>query len=103
MDPEWLRRTRKPRSDRVFAKNERAGVRGNRCDRGGGGVDRLADGVSPDLCRRARVRLQVEPRVDARHAPLYVDRPDPPEVPPQRPHLRAPLCLSRELYPAAEP
>src|SRR6516162_5236866 len=41
--------------------------------------------------------------VDARHAALYVDRPDPPEVPSQRSHLWPSLRLPRELYPAAQP
>ena len=35
--------------------------------------DRLADGVAPDLCRRARLRLQMEHGVDARHA-RYMSR-----------------------------
>ncbi len=33
--------------------------------------NRLADGVAPNLCRRTRVRLQVEHGLDARHAALH--------------------------------
>ena len=36
------------------------------------GIDGLADGVAPDLCRRARLRLQMEHGLDARHARLHV-------------------------------
>ena len=36
-----------------------------------GGVDRLADGVAPDLFGRSRLRLQMEHGLDARHAALH--------------------------------
>ena len=35
------------------------------------GIDRLARRLAPDLHRRARLRLQVEHGLDARHAPLH--------------------------------
>ena len=104
VDSQQLRRPRKSRGDRLPAADERAGLRRSlgRDDRGRG-IDRLADGVAADLCRRARLRLQMEHGVDARHARLHVARPDPPQVPPQRSDLRPALRLSRELHPAAEP
>ena len=47
-------------------------------DLGGGGVDRLAGRLAPDLPRRPGLRLQVEHGVDARHARLLPARVDPP-------------------------
>ncbi len=44
------------------------------------GIDRLADGLAPDLCRRARFRLQMEYGVDARYVGLHGDRSDLPEI-----------------------
>ena len=73
VDPERLRRAGEPRRDRVSAPDERTGVRrGHRRDDGRRGIDRVADGVAPGLCRRARLRLQMEHGVDARHAQLHV-------------------------------
>ena len=71
----------------VFGEQQRRDDRGR-------GIDRLADGVAPGLCRRARLRLQMEHGLDARHAELHVARSDPPQIPPQRPDLRAALRLS---------
>src|SRR5438552_4176314 len=104
VDPQSVRRAREPRCDRVSKAHERAGVRGaDRRDDGGRGIDCLADGVAPGVCRRARFRVQMEHGVDARHAPLHVDGPDPPQIPSQRHDLWAALCLPRKLYPAVEP
>ena len=49
---------------------------------GGRGVDRLARRLAPDLVRRARLRVQVEHGLDARHARLLPERPGPPLLPP---------------------
>ncbi len=57
----------------------------------------------PDLPRGARLRPQVEHGLDARHAPVLQDRPDLPQVPPQRAHVldlvrvhaRTSCCRSR--------
>ncbi len=54
-------------------------------------------------CRRARLRLQVEHGVHARHAALHGARPDPPRAPPQRHDLRPALRLHREFRAAAQP
>ena len=44
-----------------LAPNERACLRrGARVRLGGGGIDRLADGLAADLCRRARLWLQMD-------------------------------------------
>ena len=54
------------------------------------GVDRLADGLAPDLRRRPRLRPQVGHGLDARHARVHGARPGPPQVPPQQADL--PRC-----------
>ena len=48
------------------------------------GVDRLARRLAADVPRRARVRLQVEHGLDARHARLLRAGPDLPPLPPPR-------------------
>ena len=67
------------------------------------GVHRLARRVAADLPRGARVRVQVEHGVDARHPRLLPARPDLPPVPPRRADLRADLRLERELHPPPVP
>ena len=69
VDPERVRRSREPRGDPLPARDERGGLRRvpRRADLRRG-VDRVADGVAPDLHRRARLRLQVGHGLDARHA-----------------------------------
>ncbi len=57
------------------------GARARR-DLRGRGVDRVAGRLAADLPRRARLRLQVEHGVDARHARLLPARPGPPPLPP---------------------
>ena len=59
-------------------------------------------GVSrPDLPGRARVRLQVEHGLDARHAGLLPERPDLPALPPPRADLQPRVRVHGELHPAA--
>ena len=68
---EPLRRPRGPRRGRVPQGAERGRPRdapGRRDDRRG--VDRLAGRLAPDRRRRARLHLQVEHGLDARHARL---------------------------------
>ncbi len=65
------------------------------------GVDRLAGRVAPGLPRRARLRLQVEHGVDARHAGLLPARVDPPPLPPSPADVLARVRVQRELHPAA--
>ena len=67
----------------------------------GRGVDRVAGRLAADLRRRARLRLQVEHGLDARHARLLPARPDPPPVPPPRADVLPHVRLQRELHPAA--
>ena len=70
-------------------------------DLGGRGVDRVAGRLAADLPRRARLRLQVEHGLDARHARLLRERPGLPPVPPPRADVLDDLRLHRELHPAA--
>ena len=72
---ERVRRPRGPRCGRVpqGAERARARARAGR-DLGRRGVDRLAGRLAADLRRRARLRLQVEHGVDARHAELLPAR-----------------------------
>src|ERR1019366_8779507 len=65
------------------------------------GATPRARGDPPRAPGRARVRLQVEPGLDARHPDLLLARPDVPLLPPQRNHLLADVRLQRELHPAA--
>ena len=67
------------------------------------GIDRLAAGLAAGRRRRPRLRLQVEHGLDARHARIHAARAGPPQIPPPPDDLRHPLCLQRELRPAAQP
>ena len=69
LDSEQVRRPREPRSDRIPAPLQHRAVRAlSRGHDGGRGVHRMADGVTAGRMWRARLRLQVEHGVDARHA-----------------------------------
>ena len=69
LDSEPVRRARKPRGDRVPAPLQHRGVRAiSRGHHGCGRIDRMAAGVAPGRIWRARLRLQVEHGLDARHA-----------------------------------
>ena len=72
---ERVRRPRGSRRRRVpqGAERARARARAGR-DLGSRGVDRVAGRLAADLRRRARLRLQVEHGVDARHAELLPAR-----------------------------
>ena len=67
------------------------------------GVDRLARRLAADVPRRARLRLQVEHGLDARHAGVLPARPGLPQLPPRRadvqprctPSARTSSCRSR--------
>ena len=65
------------------------------------GVDRLAGRVPAGAPGRARVRLQVEHGLDARHPVLPEPGSRLPAVPPQRDHVLADLRVLGELHPAA--
>ena len=70
-------------------------------DRGRRGVDRLAGRLAPDLPRRARLQLQVEHGLDARHAGLLPARAGAPQLPPRRADVQPHVRVQRELHPAA--
>ena len=82
VDPERVRRPREPRGDRVPARAERGRPRprARASIDGGRGVDRVAGRLAPDVRRRARLRLQVEHGLDARHARVLPARPGPPRA-----------------------
>ena len=65
------------------------------------GVDRVAGRLASRLPRRARLRLQVEHGLDARHARLLRARTDPPPLPPSPADVLARVRVHRELRPAA--
>ena len=104
VDAEHPRRPREPRGRLVPAGGEchllQAGAR-RRHDRRG--VDGVARRHPADARRRARVRLQVEHGLDARHARLHGPRPDPPAVPPPPDDVLDDVRVLRELRAAALP
>ena len=67
----------------------------------GRGIDRLADGVAAGRLGRARLRLQVEHGVDARHPRLHRQGSDLPPPSPRQHPVRPALRVLRELHPAA--
>ena len=72
VDPERAWRAREPRGDRLPARAEHPRLRRpSRRDHDRRGIDRLAAGVAAGRRRRARLRLQVEHGLDARHARLH--------------------------------
>ncbi len=79
VDPQRLRRPRKPGGNRLLAPLQRRRRRAlRRRDHDCRGVDRLARRVAADQRRRPGIRLQMEHGLDARHAPLHGARSDPP-------------------------
>jgi hypothetical protein len=72
VDPERVRRPREPRRDRLSPRAERAHARpasGHRDDRRG--VDGVSRRQPSDVGRRARLHVQVEHGLDARHPDLH--------------------------------
>ncbi len=61
----------------------------------------LAHGLAADRRRRARLRPEMGPRLDARHTRLHVGRSAVSQAPSQPAHLPGNVCLHRELRPAA--
>ena len=102
MGAEPVRRQRGPRRRRVpeGAQRGRPRPRAGR-DLGGRGVDRLAGRLAADVPGRARLRLQVEHGLDARHAGVLPARPDLPPLAPPRADVQPRLRVHRELHPAA--
>ena len=101
LDSQPLRRTGKSRGDRLPAPVQYRGVRAlSQRHHPGGGIDRLAARLTPNRRRWARLRLQVEHGVDARHAAVHFQGAGPPQIPPQRRDLRHALCVVREFRPA---
>ena len=64
-------------------------------------VDRMAAGVAPGRIWRARLRLQMEHGLDARHAELHRQGSDPPQTSSRRHPVRPALCVFGEFHPAA--
>ena len=65
------------------------------------GVDGLAGRLAPDVPRRARLRLQVEHGLDARHAGVLPAGPRVPALAPPRADVQPRVRVHRELHPAA--
>ena len=87
--------------DRLLAPHQRARIQPQfRCHDHRRRVDSLADGVTTDLCRRPRVRIQMEHGVDARHPALHGERPDLSKYHHNELTFGL-LTASRELHPAA--
>ena len=63
----------------------------------------MAGRLPPDLPRRARLRLQVEHGLDARHARVRLEGARAPPLPSPRADVLDGLCVERELRPAALP
>ncbi|CAA9467210.1 MAG: GH13_9 / GH13_8 / GH13 / CBM48 / GH13_ 10 / GH13_36, partial [uncultured Solirubrobacteraceae bacterium] len=104
VDPQPLRRPGEPRGRRLPQGVQRGGARGRaRRHLRRRGVHGVAGRLAPDVPRRARVRLQVEHGLDARHAGVLPAGARLPQVPPPRADLLARLRLQRELHPAAVP
>ena len=70
-------------------------------DQLGGGIDRLAGRLAPDLPRRARLRLQVEHGLDARHPQLFRRTTRSTGATTTTADVLAHVCVQRELRPAA--
>ena len=99
---EHVRRQRGPRLGLLPQGAERDAVRARaRRDLVGGGVDRLARRLAADLPRRARLRLQVEHGLDARHAHVLPEGPRLPPLPPPHADVLAHVRVQRELRAAA--
>ncbi len=95
---------KQPRSrrDQLPAAAQPRGLRGvpRRAD-DRGGVDRVERRVAPARARRPRLRLQVGPRLDARHAASPRARAGASQVAPRRAHVSLGLREQRELRAAA--
>ena len=65
------------------------------------GVDRVARRLGADVRRRARLRLQVEHGLDARHARVLPEGSRLPALPPPHADVLAHVRVQRELRPAA--
>src|SRR5882757_8925320 len=85
LDPEQIWRPGKHRSDRFPAPLQYRGVCAlSAGDHGGRGIHRMAAGVTSGRIWRARLRLQMEHGVDARHAEIYRQGSHPPQIPSRR-------------------
>ena len=102
LDAQPLRRSREPRGGVVPPGGQRHRLQAppeRRDDRRG--VDGVAGRHAPDPSRRARLRLQVEHGLDARHARLRRARSRAPRLPPQPDDVLDDVRVQRELRAAA--
>ncbi len=99
---ERVRRPRGPRRRRVPQGAERGAVRARAgCDLERGGVDGVARRVAAHVSRRARLRVQVEHGLDARHARVLQEGSGLPPLPPPHADVLAHVRVQRELRAAA--
>ena len=102
LDPEQIRRSRKPRGHRFPAPLQYRTIRPfSARHHGRGRIDRMAAGIAPGRIWRAGLRLQMEHGLDARHAELHQQGSDPPQASPRRYPVRPALCILGEFHPAA--
>src|ERR1044072_2160097 len=102
MDSEPAWRPGKPRSHRISAALQHRTVwtiSGSHYGRGG--IHRMAAGLAAGRIWWARLRLQMEHGLDARHAEIHRQGPGIPEAPSRRRPVRPALRVFREFHPAA--
>ena len=97
MDPQSVRRQRKPGGHRFHPPLQRTGARRARRLHRRRGVHRLSRRLAPGLPQRPGLHHEVEHGLDARHAGLFQQGPHLSQVRPQPHHLQPALRLHREF------
>ena len=100
---EQIRRARKHRRHRLPAPHQHRSCSGSypHATTAAEEFDRLADGVAAGRLGRARLRLQMEHGLDARHLGLHFQGPDLPPLSSRQHPVRAALRLLGKFHPAA--
>ena len=102
LDSEQVWRPGKSRGHRLPAPLQHRTVRAlSAGHHGRGRIDRMAAGVASGRIWRARLRLQMEHGLDARHAELHRQGSDPPQASSRRHPVRPALRVFGKFHPAA--